>query len=427
MSQFGLWHGALTQAQIQEVMEQTYDTMTPSIKSTLGAEMITNSDMEEDTTYWYAANTPTTEEQSDDFAHSGTYSWHIVTDGSDEGVTSRTYTTVTGKLYKVTMWTYLISSPSPAITVREGDGSGTAATFGYSSIGTGAWTKLTGYYVETAGGTGADLNIRSNAGGEWYIDDVSVKEVTNDLVGYWGLDDSTEALIFDGTGDYVNLGTDNTFYGNEDLTLSCWVKTPATASGSGHFISRDDGTTTGRPFYMGMHTTSQQVIFRTQDSGGVGKYRLSTATIDDDNWHHIVGVFVAGTSFDIYVDGSLSNGALTGGDFPSNMGTKAGVDTIISGKDGGSTLFTGDIAQVAIYNKALTSAEVTTQYNLGIEGDYSSDSGLVGYWKLDTASTSSNAIVDLSTNSNHGTVAGNPTLGGVVQDSTSNNNDGTLI
>ena len=74
-------------------------------------------------------------------------------------------------------------------------------------------------------------------------------------------------------------------------------------------------------------------------------------------------------------------------------------------------------------------SEILTQYNLGIDGDWSSDDNLQGYWKMTTASTSSDAVVDLSPNSNHGTISGNPALvdNAVALDSTSNNNDGSLI
>jgi len=83
----------------------------------------------------------------------------------------------------------------------------------------------------------------------------------------------------------------------------------------------------------------------------------------------------------------------------------------------------GRIAKVAIYNTALSAAQVLTQYNLGINGDYSSDSNLAGYWKLDNATT----VTDLSGNGNNGTVNGADLVDGYVLDKTSSNNDGTLI
>ena len=169
---------------------------------------------------------------------------------------------------------------------------------------------------------------------ELFNDGVALDATTHskkgNLLGYWRNDGVTtwqdrrgwSYLDFDGTGDYVNLGTNNTFYGNKDLTLSCWIKTTNT-SGSGYFIARDDASGVGRSFYMGMHSSSQQVIFRVaEDNPDNNVYRLTSTSIDDGNWHHCVGVFVAGTSILVYVDGTATSSTFSlSGTFPTNIDT----------------------------------------------------------------------------------------------------------
>ena len=59
-------------------------------------------------------------------------------------------------------------------------------------------------------------------------------------------------------------------------------------------------------------------------------------------------------------------------------------------------------------------------YDDGIGGDESSNSSLVGYWKLDNATT----VVDLSSNSNNGTVNNATLIGAGTTDSVGNNDGG---
>ena len=264
---------------------------------------------------------------------------------------------------------------------------------------------------------------------ELFNDGVALDATTHskkgNLMGYWRNDGISSwndrrgwsYLTFDGTGDYVNCGTDNSYFGNGDLTISCWMRCDATGS-QGYLVARDTGGDPNRSFYLLMQGDSQQLQMRVEDGSNNDAYNRTSTAIDDGAWHHCVGVYDSGTSITVYIDGVSTSGASgNSGTFPTGINTQSGVVTAIGRDSDGDGQFTGDISQVAIYNKAFTSAEVTAQYNLGLVGDYSSDSGLVGYWKLDTASTDANAVVDLSANSNHGQNQDNPVL--------NDGNDGT--
>jgi len=242
-----------------------------------------------------------------------------------------------------------------------------------------------------------------------------------DLVSYWALDDSTPALIMDGSGDYVNMG-DVLDIGTDDFSVFAWIyittlqyqgvvsKEASAGTDNWHMVIDGYNKLSGR-LYIDAVTLTDGVSF--------GGDALSANT-----WYHV------GITYD---RSSVATGYVNGVAEPNTRDISAGdgntfdnSDSFVIGGRNSQGGFAGHIAQVGVYNKVLSASEVLTQYNLKVEGDWSSDSGLTGYWKLDTASTSSNAITDLSTNSNHGTISGNPTLGGVVQDLKSDN-DGTLI
>ncbi|GIT08329.1 MAG: hypothetical protein CM1200mP30_19590 [Pseudomonadota bacterium] len=73
------------------------------------------------------------------------------------------------------------------------------------------------------------------------------------------------------------------------------------------------------------------------------------------------------------------------------------------------TYYTGKLDEVAVWDKGLSAAEITTLYNSGggldassNSGNYNSASNLVGYWKMDENSGTS--LADSSSNSNTATM-----------------------
>ena len=187
ISQAGAWQGVLTQAQIQSVMESTsYAKIPADVKSTLGSELITLSV----TDSWTGSNV-SVNEASTDYAYSGTQSRKYTTSASGgvDGITSNTFTTVLNSLYKLDCWVYSPSQGDITVRVLQGDGSG------YSldeevTIATGKWVNIIRYFKELGGGASSEFFVGNNLGSAvtQYVDNVSVKLVTNDLVGYWGLD-----------------------------------------------------------------------------------------------------------------------------------------------------------------------------------------------------------------------------------------------
>ena len=268
--------------------------------------------------------------------------------------------------------------------------------------------------------------------------ELSASDKTN-IVSYWSLDEvNVDSLIFDGTGDTISLGAGEFNFDSDadDFTISIWGR--YNGSDQGTLISRayDSGGSGGWKIASG---SSNRIHFYV---GGTGRYWTESGAGHQDNeWHlfTLVNYDDGGTQkFVGYVDGVLRT--LEGGTVPATSGSTdvpLTHHTRIVGRDhsAGSMVgaFTGQLADVAIWNTALSAADVVSIYNSGRPNDlteassYNTDrtSNLQGYWKLDTTSTSANAIVDLSGNSKHGTTAGNPTQGGIVYDKVSTN-DGAL-
>ena len=169
ISQVGIWRGALTQAQIQSVMESTsYDKIPASVKSTL-TEKVTNGAFSS-TSGWtegtgWDINTTTGVASAD-----GTAGFNYLAQSS----------IFNSNLHKMTITIDSCSNLNNAGIVKNGSVVNFNTGLGISSVGT-----HTIYFTNST----ANLSIYSN-GETTTISNISIEEVTNDLVGYWALDES---------------------------------------------------------------------------------------------------------------------------------------------------------------------------------------------------------------------------------------------
>jgi hypothetical protein len=185
ISQVGIWKGALTQAQIQSVMESTsYAKIPADVKSTLSAERVLNSDFSNEDTNWILSSASVVNSVLD--VNVGNYT-HFATQSSINQF-------LANKLYKVeiditeyTSGTFILYATSTQI--KNGVSGASTHTFYFQN---GASDKYIRLFSQ---GSGFDGKISS----------ISVKEVTNDLVAYYPLDaDSSDISSLGITNDSVN-------------------------------------------------------------------------------------------------------------------------------------------------------------------------------------------------------------------------------
>ena len=117
--------------------------------------------------------------QSQVQVHSGAYSWGA-TANQFTGIRSDTWSSVTGVVYEFSAWIYNTTSQKITIKVRKGDDSGlifdTNFT-GLTGIVQNQWSKISKTFTETAGGSGAYMDITTSPAeppSTWYVDNVSI-------------------------------------------------------------------------------------------------------------------------------------------------------------------------------------------------------------------------------------------------------------
>jgi hypothetical protein len=153
----------------------TTDTMV------LSGNLIANGDMETAATGWTAIDGgTTTNEQSTDFVHSGTYSWKIIVAANDDGIDSDAFTMDGSSVYTVTAWVYSAAETNVAMEVLDGDASSLDDT--NYPITAGQWNKISVNVTSAASGAGALVRFNASTGGAgtFYFDDVTcVKQGAN--------------------------------------------------------------------------------------------------------------------------------------------------------------------------------------------------------------------------------------------------------
>ncbi|MBI2610308.1 LamG domain-containing protein [Candidatus Giovannonibacteria bacterium] len=220
-----------------------------------------------------------------------------------------------------------------------------------------------------------------------------------------------QALSFDGTDDYVDLGdTSVVDFGSGNYAFSAWIK--PTLATTGFIIGKDDDVN-GRQLTFSIASNGDsymQLFYGPDNPAAQNTVYKATAAVQANVWQHILGQRI-GNKFEIYVNAIDKNAtydaAISAADFPQTM--QATAANLNIGRRSYSTSmlpFPGSIDDVRIYNRALSASEIERLYKTQ-KSKFSVpiNQGLVGYWNFDVGSEGLKAF-DLSGNNNTGTLTG---------------------
>jgi len=172
------------------------------------------------------------------------------------------------------------------------------------------------------------------------------------------------ALTFNGTSDRIIVpDTPDLNFGTGDFSITFWMKTQA--SGTMRLVSkRGSGTpNVGYEIYV---TDGQPSVgfYISDDTTYVHTPAIGATDIRDGSWHHIVVSFDRGNNVAAYIDGNIE-GAKAISSIQGSVTSPIDLYIGDSSLNPGTSYFKGSIDDVRIYNKALTSDEVTRLYNSG--------------------------------------------------------------
>ena len=165
----------------------------------------------------------------------------------------------------------------------------------------------------------------------------------------WQLD----GRYFDGVDDYVDCGNAPSLpTGAIDFSVEAWVKTSDSAGG---VVMKHSGGTVGEWLYC---LADGKLRFGGTQSG---KFRDTIATVNDNKWHHMVGIVehiaTGNNNLYEYIDAELDGSLLGFADIES------GTRNVLLGDEGNhSYQLSGLIGEVRIYNRALHPLRIQHNY-----------------------------------------------------------------
>jgi len=218
---------------------------------------------------------------------------------------------------------------------------------------------------------------------------ISQSNITNGLVAYFPLDNDTNDYSnyhinginynglpgqsglrnyyhFNGLNAYIYAGDDNRQI-SDKVSVSVWVKTQSYGFQwvVGHYDHSVD-----RGFQVVMNQGHAQL--RGRDGSGQFYILEDPATINDNNWHHIIGLF-DGNHWTIIVDCNIKNYLTTYSNNPYySVDTQPfSISKYPELNNGVDPLhFNGDIDQVRVYNRILSICDICQIHSIELyEGD----------------------------------------------------------
>lgn len=187
----------------------------------------------------------------------------------------------------------------------------------------------------------------------------------------------TGALNLDGSGDFMTVNALLNL--NQSWTISAWFKSDIVPTTGRHFVFESynsASTNTGYGMSYGLRDgTAGNTNFQTFTD-------LTGADLSDDSqisdssstlWHSIVLTYTAGGNLVGYLNGVLDpNLAVPNGTFVTANRLRIGTYRLADGR-----YFDGSIDEVAVWNRALTAAEINNA-NIGMSADSVYQRGLAG-------------------------------------------------
>jgi len=182
---------------------------------------------------------------------------------------------------------------------------------------------------------------------------------------------------FDGASDYIQL---NTPFSYTNHTIAAWVYAEDNGNNKIIFDARDSGSD-GILLYS---RYSEAPIYSVNSSSIIG------TTTHPNEWIYVVGTY-DGTTQKLYIDGSLNGSATTSQTISTTQNAAIGTQTYSLGD-----YFKGNLANVAIWNRALSSDEINSVMWKSYDGLTASEqSGLQAWYSLDDITSPAASLANM--------------------------------
>lgn len=224
-----------------------------------------------------------------------------------------------------------------------------------------------------------------------------------------------QALVFDGSNDYVTVGTN--IAPTSAITMCTWILVHSwgTSGTSDQDTIVQSSTSDAGNFVFQFNNAHRDggahrdLEFKVNNVGFV--YSGTGSVINLDKWNHVCSTYINGGTGYIYVNGvEVASGSMTNLDATS--------ETVTLGAQSGGDTLDGVLDDLRIYSRALSAGDVKRLYQMGATTYVSVspesglatagqvpgvNSGLLAHWTFDGADLLQN-VADRSGQGNHGSL-----------------------
>ncbi|WP_461791680.1 LamG domain-containing protein [Pedobacter sp.] len=215
---------------------------------------------------------------------------------------------------------------------------------------------------------------------------------------------ASKTMVFDGTTNYITVADHNDFdiVPGENFTITCWIRTSQWKNMP--VIRKRDASNTG--YELAVNTTPIFFV-NMRSANGVNTGTLNAVTnLAVNEWYHFAMVYnIADRTHKTYVNGILQYTTTH-----ADMGTLSfenAVDLSIGYSATQSRFLLGQLDDIRIWNKALSTTELTTDMTTKSVGNATVN--LLAAW--DFEQISGNSVPDVSENGHTGTITGTVVTG----------------
>lgn len=187
---------------------------------------------------------------------------------------------------------------------------------------------------------------------------------------------------FNGTTEYALKASPTGLAFTDDFTCEAWVYIENYASAN-FILSRRTTSTNGYSFYI----DTDGSVALVAGSGAARDEMKSVPSIPLNQWVHVAAQLdLSGSTGKIYIDGSETDIVYTNSAATATV--QAGDLYVSRAPDSSAFFVDGQVAEVRLWSTMRTSVEILENMNHQLAG---TETGLVGYWKLDADFTDSTA------------------------------------
>lgn len=213
--------------------------------------------------------------------------------------------------------------------------------------------------------------------------------------------ENTHSLVFDGSGDYVEVADDSILNPSSAITLEAWIK-PASWGyffWSNTIVGKEnwgEGVEAGYVIRCGSNgILSTSLGVGSTDSPLKWGKAQTTPMLELEAWTH-VAVTWDGSIISLYVNAELQETVACGGQLLYSVNPLRIAD--VSDLMGGHRYFHGLIDEVRIWSVCRSLSELESYMFLDVSGE----DGLIGYWQFESGS--GDVALDTSGNENNGVI-----------------------